>query len=35
LKEDGYTWNPVAPHRVKRFMEEVNKIRKGKSSKQL
>jgi predicted TIM-barrel enzyme len=23
LKHDGYTWNPVDPERVRRFMDEV------------
>ena len=27
LKEDGYTWNPVDPDRVKRFMEQARKAR--------
>ena len=27
LKVDGYTWNPVDPQRVKRFMERVGEIR--------
>lgn len=29
LKQDGYTWNPVDPARVKYFMEEVDRARKG------
>jgi membrane complex biogenesis BtpA family protein len=29
LKEDGYTWNPVDPDRVKRLMNEVKKIRRS------
>jgi uncharacterized protein len=28
LKEDGHTWNPVDPARVKAFMEEVRGLRK-------
>ncbi len=27
LKVDGYTWNPVEPDRVKRFMDEVSQVR--------
>jgi membrane complex biogenesis BtpA family protein len=27
LKRDGYTWNPVDPDRVRRFMEEANAAR--------
>jgi len=27
LKHDGYTWNPVDPERVRRFMEEVHAAR--------
>lgn len=27
LKRDGYTWNPVDPNRVRRFMEEVRSAR--------
>ena len=27
LKQDGYTWNPVEPQRVERFMEQVEKAR--------
>ncbi len=27
LKRDGYTWNPVDPERVKRFMDEVHLAR--------
>lgn len=27
LKVDGYTWNPIDPDRVKRFMDEVVKVR--------
>jgi uncharacterized protein len=27
LKVDGYTWNPVELDQVKRFMEQVNKVR--------
>jgi hypothetical protein len=27
LKEDGYTWNPVEPDRVRRFMERVRAFR--------
>ncbi|WP_376796322.1 BtpA/SgcQ family protein [Thermogemmatispora sp.] len=27
LKRDGYTWNPVDPERVRRFMEEVRAAR--------
>jgi membrane complex biogenesis BtpA family protein len=27
LKIDGFTWNPVDPYRVKKFMDKVNKIR--------
>jgi predicted TIM-barrel enzyme len=27
LKHDGYTWNPVDPVRVRRFMEEVKVAR--------
>lgn len=27
LKIDGYTWNPVDPDRVRRFMEEVRAVR--------
>jgi membrane complex biogenesis BtpA family protein len=27
LKKDGYTWNPVDPERVKRFMEKVHEAR--------
>lgn len=26
LKVDGYTWNPVDPERVKRFMDKVNSL---------
>ena len=29
LKEDGYTWNPVDPSRVRRFMEQVKTCRNG------
>ena len=28
LKEEGHTWNPVDPVRVKAFMEAVNEVRK-------
>lgn len=28
LKTEGYTWNPVDPDRVKKFMEKVREIRK-------
>jgi membrane complex biogenesis BtpA family protein len=27
LKQDGYTWNPVDPERVRRFMDEVSRAR--------
>jgi membrane complex biogenesis BtpA family protein len=27
LKQDGYTWNPIDPQRVQRFMEQVEKAR--------
>ena len=27
LKRDGYTWNPVDPERVQRFMDEVHVAR--------
>jgi uncharacterized protein len=30
LKEDGYTWNPVDPSRVKAFMAAVREAREGK-----
>jgi hypothetical protein len=29
LKVDGYTWNPVDPDRVRRFMNAVKAVRKG------
>ena len=29
LKEEGDTWNPVDPSRVRAFMDEVRNIRKG------
>jgi membrane complex biogenesis BtpA family protein len=29
LKENGHTWNPVDPERVKAFMAAVDKVRKG------
>jgi len=27
LKNDGYTWNPIDPQRVKAFMTAANKVR--------
>ena len=27
LKVDGYTWNPVDPQRVRKFIEQANKVR--------
>lgn len=29
LKVDGYTWNPVDPARVRKFMEAANRVRAG------
>lgn len=29
LKVDGYTWNPIDPNRVKLFMDQVDRVRKG------
>jgi membrane complex biogenesis BtpA family protein len=29
LKQDGYTWNPVDGDRVRAFMDQVNRARKG------
>lgn len=31
LKENGYTWNPVYPARVKACMEAINQVRKIKN----
>jgi hypothetical protein len=29
LKQDGYTWNPVDPDRVRLFMDRVHESRKA------